>query len=95
MDDMELCELALKFRDLLGSDDGRMIKDALTYLGMPLSRKQYDRCLGLTALDPEIKNAYYGERITIEQSQMLSESELPEKALLYKRVIDKYGLNNN
>lgn len=26
---------------------------------------------------------------------MLSESALPEKALLYKRVIDKYGLNNN
>jgi ParB/Sulfiredoxin domain len=95
MDDMELSELVLMFRDLLGWDDLRMIKDALPYVGIPPSRKQYDRCIGLAALDREIKDAFYGEKITIEQCQMLSESALTEKALLYAGVIDKYRLNNN
>lgn len=95
MDDMELSELVLKFRDLLGWDDREMIRDALPYVGIPPSRKQYDRCIGLASLDREIKDAYYGEEITIEQCQMLSECALPEKALVLKRVIDRYRLNNN
>ncbi|MEQ9618892.1 MAG: hypothetical protein RIG61_06930 [Deltaproteobacteria bacterium] len=95
LDDMELADLVIKFRDMLGLGDREMISDTLPFLGIPPSRKQYDRYLGLASLAKEIKEAYYRERITIEQCQTLSETALNERVLILTRVLDKYKLNNN
>lgn len=95
MDDMELAELMVKFRDMLGKDDREMIRDVLPFLGIPPSRKQYDRYLGLESLEYPVKDAYYSQRITIEQCQMLSETTVREKTVLLTRVLDKYKLNVN
>ena len=95
IDDMELADLVVKFRDMLGLGDREMISDTLPYLGIPPSRKQYDRYLDLASLENEIKEAYYRERITIEQCQILSETALDERVLVLKRVLDTYKLNSN
>ena len=95
LDDMELADLVVKFRDMLGIGEREMISDKLPYLGIPPSRNQYDRYLGLASLDEEIKEAYYRERITVEQCQILSETALDERALLLKRVLERYKFNTN
>ncbi len=95
MDDMELAELVVKFRDMLGLEDREMIRDVLPFLGIPPSRKQYDRYLGLQALEASVKEAFYREKITIEQCQMLSETAVPEKTVLLTRVLEGYKLNVN
>lgn len=95
MDDIELSELMVKFRDMLAKDDREMIRDVLPFLGIPPSRKQYDRYLGLQALEDPVKDAYYRQRIDIEQCQMLAETAIREKTLLLTRVIDEYRLNVN
>lgn len=95
MDDMELAELLVRFRDMLGIGEREMINDTLPFLGVPPSRKQLDRLTGLAALDDSIKDAYYRERITIEQCQMLSETPIGGAAPVLARLIDEYKLNNN
>ncbi len=95
MDDMELAELVVKFRDMLCIEDREMIREVLPFLGIPPSRNQLDRSLLLAALDDCVKEAYYRDRITIEQCQMLSESPLSGLASVLSSIIVEYKLNNN
>ena len=95
MDDMELAELLVRFRDILGVGDREMINNTLPFLGVPPSRKQLDRLTGLAALDDSVKYAYYRERITVEQCEMLSETAVSLSPAAFARLIDGYKLNNN
>ena len=61
----------------------------------PPSRKHLDKFLALASLDKAVKEAFYEDKITIEQAQMLSEL-MPENRLpVLTNVLLRYKLNAN
>jgi len=93
--DLELAELIKLFKDLCLIDDKELMDNILPLLEIPSTRKHLDKYLSLASLDKAIKDAYYGDKITIEQCQMLSEIISDNQVSMLNTLLLKYNLNNN
>lgn len=95
LSDLELAELIKLFKNLCSLEDSEIIKDILPLLGIASNRKHLDRSLALSSLDVSIKKAYYEDKITIEQCQMLADISENNRVQILNKVLLKYKLNNN
>ena len=95
LSDLELAELITRYKNICSANDETLINDFLPFLGIPSSRKHLDRYLNLSSLDKEIKNAFYEDKITIEQCYLVSEISGNSQVPLFKLLLFKYNLNNN
>jgi ParB-like chromosome segregation protein Spo0J len=93
--DLELAELIKLFKDLCLIDDKALMDNILPLLEIPSTRKHLDKYLCLASLDQAIKDAYYRDKITIEQCQMLSEIVSENQVPILEYLLLKYNLNNN
>ena len=93
--DLEFGELIQLFKDLVPLDDKEIIGNILPLLEIPSNRKNLDKYLGPASLDKLIKDAYYGDKITSEQCQMLSELTSNNQIPMLNLLLLKYNLNNN
>jgi len=93
--DLELAELIKLFKDLCLIDDKELMDKILPLLEIPSSRKHLDKYLSLASLDQAIKDAYYRDKITIEQAQMLSELTPSNQISMLNNLLLQYNLNNN
>lgn len=93
--DLEFGELIQLLKDLGHLEDKELITDILPLLEVPPNRKNLDKYLGLALLDKVIKDAYYEDKITIEQCQMLSELNSSNQIPMLNLLLLKYNLNNN
>jgi len=93
--DLELSELILLYKKIEPIDDKDIINKILPLLEIPPTRKHLDKYLSLASLDEVIKNAFYADKITIEQCQMLSELTLGNQVPTLEGLLLKYNLNNN
>jgi ParB-like chromosome segregation protein Spo0J len=93
--DLELAELIKLFKDLCLIDDKALMDNILPLLEIPSTRKHLDKYLCLASLDQAIKDAYYRDKITIEQCQMLSEIVSDNPVPMLEYLLLKYNLNNN
>ena len=64
-------------------------------MGIPPNIKNLDKYLSLASLDKSIKKAYYEDKITMEQCQMLSELTPGNQVPMLDYLLLKYKLNNN
>ncbi|NIW15142.1 MAG: hypothetical protein GWN31_14690, partial [Candidatus Thorarchaeota archaeon] len=58
--------------------------------GIAPSRKNLDKFLALAELETEIKDAYFEDKITIEQCQMLSDLPAEDRASILENVLLRY-----
>ncbi len=93
--ELELSELITHFRNLCSLDDREFINNVLPQFEIPPSRKHLDKFLALASLDKAIKDAFYEDKITIEQAQMLSELTPENRVPTLTNVLLRYKLNNN
>lgn len=93
--ELELSELIALHKELCSLEDEELIGEVLPYLGIPSTRKHLDRYLTLASLQKEIKDAFFEDKITIEQCQMLSELPAEDRLPILNNVLLKYKLNNN
>lgn len=95
LSDLELGELIHLFKDLACLEDKELIGEILPFLEIPPNRKNLDKYLSFALLDKSIKDAYYGDKITIDQCQMLSELTTNNQLPMLNLLLLKYNLNNN
>jgi len=95
LSDLELAELILLFKNLCILDDKILISEILPQLHIPSTRKHLDKYLSLASLEKSIKDAFFEDRITIEQCQMVSEIALANQIPILNCLLLKYNLNNN
>ncbi len=93
--ELELSELIALHKTLCELGDKELVEEVLPRLHIPSSRKHLDKYLALASLQKDIKNAFFEDKITIEQCQMLSELPTESRAAILERVLLKYKLNNN
>jgi len=93
--DLELSELILLYRKIEPLDDKDIINKIFPFLEIPPTRKHLDKYLSLASMDEVIKNAFYADKITIEQCQMLSELTPGNQVPILEVLLLKYNLNNN
>jgi len=93
--ELELAKLILLYKNLCGWDDKSLIGEILPQLQIPSTRKHLDKYLSLASLDKSINDAYYEDRITIEQCLMLSETTPGNQVPILNYLLFKYNLNNN
>lgn len=93
--ELELAELILLHRSLCNLDDKELVEKILPKFGIAPSRKNLDKFLALAELETEIKDAYFEDKITIEQCQMLSDLPAEDRASILENVLLRYKLNNN
>ncbi len=93
--ELELAKLIILYKNLCGCDDKSLISKILPQLHIPSSRKHLDKYLSLASLHKSIKDAYYEDRITIEQCLMVSETTPGNQVPILNYLLLKYNLNNN
>lgn len=93
--DMEKAELILKFRELCSLTESELIKRVLPCIGISPSLKSLKRYMRLAGLEREIKDAFYSQRITIEQALALSELEGFARVEILRKVLLRFKLNIN
>lgn len=93
--DMEKAELILKFKKLFNLTESELAHRVLPYIGISPSLKNFKKYMRLAALEREIKDAFYSQRITIEQAAILSESESSIRVEMLRRVLLRFRLNTN
>ncbi len=93
--DLEIGNLLSLHKILCGLDDKQLMEEVLPSFNIPSNRKNLDKYLALDSLKEEIKSAFFEEKITIEQCQMLSELPCENRLPILKSVLLKYKLNNN
>ena len=93
--ELELAELLMLYRVLCQLDDKELMNDILPLLAIPSTRKHLDKFLALGSLEKEIKDAFFEDKITIEQCQMLSDLQSEDRLSILENVFLKYKLNNN
>jgi ParB/RepB/Spo0J family partition protein len=93
--DMERAELLLKFKKLCNLNESELTQRVLPYLGISSSLKNFEKYMRLAELEREIKDAFYSQRITIEQALILSDLESSVRTEILKRVLLRFKLNTN
>jgi len=93
--DLELAELIYLFKDSNSLDDKELIDEVLPLLGILPNIKNLDKYLSLASLDRSIKKAFYEDKITIEQCQMLSELTPDNQVPILEHLLSRYNFNNN
>ncbi len=93
--ELELSELITMFKNLCSLNDKELINNVLPQFEIPPSRKHLDKYIGLASLDKAIKKAFFEDKITIEQAQMLSELTPENRLPVLTNVLLRYKLNNN
>src|SRR3989337_300090 len=95
LSDMERAELLLKFKRLCGLEQNELIQRVLPILGIVPSRKNFEKYKRLAELEREIKDAFYSQKISIEQVIILSEMPSPIRIEILNRVLLKSKMNTN
>lgn len=93
--DLELAELIVLFQELCSVNDSSLLNEVLPLLDIPANRKHFDRYIALSSLNKAIKSAFYEDKITIEQCQMLSEVSKSNQLPILELLLLNYKLNNN
>jgi len=93
--ELELSELIMMFKNLCSLNDKELINNVLPQFKIPPSRKHLDKYIGLASLDKAIKKAFFEDKITLEQAQMLSELTPENRLPVLTNVLLRYKLNNN
>jgi len=93
--DIDKAELIFKFKILCGLDDNDLIQKVLPLIGIGATRKNLERYMSLTGLESEIKEAYYTQKISLEQVVLLSEVEGYKRLEILERILKRFKLNNN
>jgi ParB family chromosome partitioning protein len=93
--DIEKGELLLKFKRLCELDGNELTQRVLPFLGIPQSRRNFEKYVRLGELQREIKDAFYSQKITVEQAVILSEVPSPSSIEMLNRVFLKLKLNAN
>ena len=93
--ELELSELIMMFKNSCSLDDKELINNVLPQFEIPPSRKHLDKYIGLSSLDKAIKEAFYEDKITIEQAQMLCELTPENRLPVLTNVLLRYKFNNN
>jgi hypothetical protein len=93
--DMEKAELVLKFKELCDLTESEITQRVLPYIGIPPSLKSLKKYMRLAGLEREIKDAFYSQRITIEQAGILSELGSPARVEILRSVLLRFRLNTN
>jgi len=95
LSDMERAELLLKFKRLCGLEQNELTQRVLPFLGIVPSRKNFEKYKRLAELEREIKDAFYSQKISIEQVIILSEMPSPIRIEILNRVLLKSKMNTN
>jgi ParB/RepB/Spo0J family partition protein len=95
LSDMEKAEFLLKFKELCDFNESELLQKALPLLGIAPSRKNFENYMKLVNLEREIKDAFYLQRITIEQVFMLGEADSSTRIEILERVLLKFKFNTN
>jgi ParB-like chromosome segregation protein Spo0J len=93
--ELELSELIMMFKNLCSLNDKELINNVLPQFKIPPSRKHLDKYIALSSLDKAIKKAFFEDKITLEQAQMLSELTPENRLPVLTNVLLRYKLNNN
>jgi ParB-like chromosome segregation protein Spo0J len=93
--DMEKAELLMKFKTLCKLEESELRQDVLSLLGIPQSQKNCEKYFRLAGLEREIKEAFYSQKITLEQAVILSEMPSPSRMEMLERVFLRYKMNTN
>jgi len=95
LSDMEKAELVFKFKELCNFAESELIQRALRCLGISSSPKNLEMYRHLAELEEEIKEAFYSQRITIEQAITLSELESSARVEILRKALLRFKLNTN
>jgi len=95
LNDIEKAELVFKFKNLCALDDNDLIKRILPPLGIAPKWKNLERYLSIAELEPEIKNAFHQQKITLDHAVLLSELRDPQRLQILERIILRFKLNKN
>jgi hypothetical protein len=95
LNDIEKSELVFKFKFLCDLNDNELIQKILPLIGIGATRKNLERCKSLAGLESEIKEAYYKERISLEQVISLSEVDADQRLEILGRILERFKYNNN
>ena len=95
LNDIEKAELVFKFKNLCALDDNDLIKRILPPLGIAPTWKNLERYLSIAELEPEIKNAFHQQKITLDHAVLLSELRDPQRLQILERIILRFKLNKN
>jgi ParB/RepB/Spo0J family partition protein len=95
LNDIDKAELIFKFKYLCGLNDNDLIQKVLLLIGIGATRKNLERYMSLTGLESEIKEAYYTEKISLEQVVSLSEVEGYKRLEILGRILKRFKWNNN
>lgn len=95
LNDIDKSELILKFKFLCNLNDDELIQKVLPLMGIGATRKNLERCMSLAGLESEIKEAYYKEKISLEQVVSLSEVERDQRLEILGRILERFTYNNN
>ncbi|MCI0454737.1 MAG: ParB/RepB/Spo0J family partition protein [Candidatus Dadabacteria bacterium] len=93
--DIERGELLLKFKILCNLKENELNQRVLPFLGIPPSRRNFEKYMRLGELEREIKDAFYSQKITVEQAVILSESSSSSRIEILNRVLLKLKMNTN
>jgi ParB/RepB/Spo0J family partition protein len=93
--EIEKAELLLKFKDICGLEETELTKRVLPCLGIPPTRRNFEKYVRLGKLEHEIKDALYSQRITLEQALILSETGGANRMEIFRRMLLRMRLNTN
>ena len=93
--EIELGQLISLHKILCGLADKQLMDEVMPSFDIPSNRKNLDKYLALASLENEVKNAFFEEKITIEQCHMLSELPSKNRLQILENILLMYNLNNN
>lgn len=95
LNDIDKSELIFKFKFLCDLNDNELIQKFLPLVGIGATRKNLERCMSLADIESEIKEAYYKEKVSLEQVVSLSELEADQRLEIFRRILERFKYNNN
>jgi hypothetical protein len=93
--DIDKAELIFKFKFLCSLNDDDIIRKVLPMIGIGATRKNLEGYMSLAGLESEIREAYYGQKISLEQVVLLTEVDVNQRLEIFGRIFKRFKLNNN
>lgn len=94
--ELEKAELISKFKHYALIEDNKIIEEILPLLSINSSRKNLEKYLKVSALEKPLKEAFFDEKISFEQLQMLSEIEDSNLRIdIFENLLRRFRFNNN
>lgn len=95
LNDIDKAEVIFKFKYICGLSDNDLIQKVLPMIGIRPMRRNLERYMTLAGVEGEIKDAYYKEKISIDQVVSLSELEGNQRLDVLRRILLRFKYNNN